>query len=101
MASSKHRQTQRFLDTLKTYLIDVQTLLMKERYPTGVSQRQRVLELQEAERDNVNGYSYFDNGDLEKLASVLSDQSSADSLSPHSAYRKKVGKRLVLHETDE
>ncbi|KAI7887705.1 acyltransferase ChoActase/COT/CPT [Mucor mucedo] len=94
VASSKHRQTQRFLDTLKTYLMDIQALLMKEKYPTGVSQRQRVLEMEEAERDHVNGYSYFDNAD-QSLDS--SSTSSAGSQSP----RKKVGKRLVLHETDE
>lgn len=78
--------------------------MIKEKYPTGVSQRQRVLEMEEAEKDHVNGYSYFDNGDFqEKLAAVTleSDQSSAGSLSPRSAHRKKVGKRLMLHETDE
>ncbi|KAL7322497.1 carnitine O-acetyltransferase yat1 [Mucor circinelloides] len=108
VASSKHRQTQRFLDTLKTYLTDVQALLLKEKYPTGISQRQRVLELQEAEFENNSGYSYFDNGDLVKLANgnlsngSESDLSSLSTSPPRTTQqRKKVGKRLVLHETDE
>lgn len=93
VASSKHRQTQRFLETLKTYLLDVQTLLLKEKYPTGVSQRQRVLELEEkAYLDSLDGYSYFDNGE--------SSDSSISSNSTRSL-QKKVGKRLVLHETEE
>jgi carnitine O-acetyltransferase len=93
VASSKHRQTQRFLETLKTYLLDVQTLLLKEKYPTGVSQRQRVLELEEkAYLDSLDGYSYFDNGE--------SSDSSISSSSTRSL-QKKVGKRLVLHETEE
>jgi len=81
---------------------------LKEKYPTGISQRQRVLEMQEAEMDNSNGYSYFDNGDLVKLANDnLSNGSETDisslSASPprNTQQRKKVGKRLVLHETDE
>lgn len=53
--------------------------------------------MEEAERDSVNGYSYFDNGD----GKVASDGSSSGSLSPQSMNRKKVGKRLVIHETDE
>jgi carnitine O-acetyltransferase len=95
------------LDTLKAYLTDIQAILLKEKYPTGVSQRQRVLEMEEAELTNVNGYSYFDNGDFQaRLAngdSSESDQSSFSGQSPtHSTtHRKKVGKRLVLHETDE
>lgn len=99
VASSKHRQTQRYLDTLEAYLTEVQSLLIKEKYPTGISQRQRVLEMEEAERDSVNGYSYFDNGD----GKVVSDSASnsSGSLSPQSMHRKKVGKRLVIHETDE
>ncbi|KAI7902149.1 acyltransferase ChoActase/COT/CPT [Cokeromyces recurvatus] len=94
VASSKHRQTQRFLDTLEAYLVNVQNLLLKERYPTGVSQRQRVLAMEENDFD-INGYSYFDNGQGQE-----SDYSSSvESLSPTTS-RKKVGKRLVLHATD-
>lgn len=87
------------MDTLEAYLTEVQSLLIKEKYPTGISQRQRVLEMEEAERDSVNGYSYFDNGD----GKVVSDSASnsSGSLSPQSMHRKKVGKRLVIHETDE
>ncbi|GAA5817771.1 hypothetical protein MFLAVUS_011324 [Mucor flavus] len=102
VASSKHRQTQRFLNTLETYLTDIQVLLMKEKYPTGISQRQRVLEMEEAERESSNGYSYFDNGEYKEPSSMESDQSSTSSLSPRSTTRrKKVGKRLVLHETTD
>jgi carnitine O-acetyltransferase len=88
VASSKHRQTQRFLDTLEKYLVDVKTLLLKEKYPTGLSQRQRVLAMEEAEMEMNNGYSYFDNGDQS------SDNSSQSS-------RRRVGKRLVLHKSEE
>lgn len=99
------------MDTLEIYLTDIQALLLKEKYPTGISQRQRILEIQEAGLDSVDGYSYFDNGELIKLAnnnsnnhsnSSESDQSSFSASSPtRSTQRKKVGKRLVLHETDE
>lgn len=58
--------------------------------------------MEEAAKDSVNGYSYFDNGDFDKSTKLdESDRSSAGSVSPRSAYRRKVGKRLVLHETDE
>ncbi|ORE07198.1 acyltransferase ChoActase/COT/CPT [Rhizopus microsporus var. microsporus] len=86
VASSKHRQTQRFLDTLKGYLLDIQKLLLNEKYPSGISSRQRVLELEETEELN-GGYSYFDNG-------------NHSSGSESSINRKKIGKRLILHETD-
>ncbi|KAI9480352.1 MAG: acyltransferase ChoActase/COT/CPT [Benjaminiella poitrasii] len=107
VASSKHRQTQRFLDTLEAYLMNIQFMLLKERYPTGVSQRQRVLAMQENELNHVNGYSYFDNGDVSDKHDLQDQESlyssSLDSLSPAAtrSTRKKVGKRLVLHETDK
>ncbi|KAI8877492.1 acyltransferase ChoActase/COT/CPT [Backusella circina FSU 941] len=82
VASSKHRQTQRFLDTLETYLLQVQDLLMKEKYPSGLTQRQRVLALEEQEEEN--GYSYY-GGEY--------DEEKPDQL-------KKVGKRLVLHANE-
>lgn len=93
VASSKHRQTQRFLDTLKMYLLDIQKLLTSEKYPSGVSSRQRVLELEEEqERMMGNGYSYFDNGN--------SSGSEQSSISNGVIPRKKIGKRLILHEAD-
>lgn len=85
----------------------MQTILLKEKYPTGVSQRQRVLEMEEDEMNNVNGYSYFDNGEFEeRLANGAGDGASSESdhssfSSQSTTHRKKVGKRLVLHETDE
>jgi carnitine O-acetyltransferase len=73
-------------------LTDIQALLIKEKYPTGVSQRQRVLELEEmVYQDNLDGYNYFDNGDF---------QSESDSGTSTTSI-KKIGKRLVLHETEE
>ncbi|OBZ84040.1 putative mitochondrial carnitine O-acetyltransferase [Choanephora cucurbitarum] len=100
VASSKHRQTQRYLDTLKQYLTDVQGLLLKEKYPTGLSRRQRVLELQEAAEQANDGYSYFDNGDSQKTENS-GNESDVSSMGSHSSIqRKKVGKRLVLHEMD-
>ncbi|KAI8391249.1 acyltransferase ChoActase/COT/CPT [Radiomyces spectabilis] len=98
VASSKHRQTQRFLDTLQKYLIDIQVMLQNEKYPGGLSQRQRLLAMEEA-HELINGYSYFDNGDQDKYLSDTSSQ-SRDDASTRSITRK-VGKRLVLRQADE
>ncbi|KAI9310142.1 acyltransferase ChoActase/COT/CPT [Dichotomocladium elegans] len=87
VASSKHRQTERFLATLETYLFDIQAMLLKEKYPGGLSQRQRLLAMEEA-HEMINGYSYFDNGD--DTFSDTSSQGSTPSIT------RKVGKRLVL-----
>lgn len=75
------------------YLLDIQKLLTSEKYPSGVSSRQRVLELEEEqERMMGNGYSYFDNGN--------SSGSEQSSISNGVIPRKKIGKRLILHEAD-
>ncbi|KAI9496838.1 acyltransferase ChoActase/COT/CPT [Zychaea mexicana] len=91
VASSKHRQTERLLATLESYLLDVQVMLTKEKYPGGLSQRQRLLAMEEA-HEMTNGYSYFDNGEH---ASDTSSQGSNSSAS----ITRKVGKRLVLRES--
>ncbi|KAJ8655847.1 hypothetical protein O0I10_008511 [Lichtheimia ornata] len=83
VASSKHRQTERFLSTLENVLLEIQSMLLKEKYPSGLSQRQRLLAMEEA-HEIANGYSYFDNGD------EFSDSSSQSSTT------RKIGKRLVL-----
>ncbi|KAI7902900.1 acyltransferase ChoActase/COT/CPT [Cokeromyces recurvatus] len=83
VASSKHRQTDRLLHTLRNYLTDVRTMLLKEKYPGGVSHRQRILALEE--QWYQDGYSYFDNG----------HDTLPQKTSP------KVGKRLVIRENDE
>ncbi|KAI8146043.1 acyltransferase ChoActase/COT/CPT [Fennellomyces sp. T-0311] len=92
VASSKHRQTERLLATLESYLLDLQSMLMKEKYPGGLSQRQRLLAMEEA-HEMINGYSYFDNG--EYSSSDNSSQSSAGSPTT-----RKVGKRLVLRQSN-
>ncbi|GAN05695.1 carnitine acetyl transferase [Mucor ambiguus] len=108
VASSKHRQTERFLQTLKKFLNDIKTMLLKEKYPGGVSQRQRILALEEQAYQLQNdGYSYFDNG-YEPATSdhTLSDGAGSPTTtldSDISTMRtsRKIGKRLVLRESDE
>lgn len=68
-------------------------MLLKEKYPGGLSQRQRLLAMEEA-HELSNGYSYFDNGQDDRF----SDTSSQGSHST-SNYRK-IGKRLMLRESD-
>ncbi|KAG0169405.1 hypothetical protein DFQ28_003955 [Apophysomyces sp. BC1034] len=104
VASSKHRQTERLLAMLKKYLIDIQLMMLKEKYPGGLSQRQRLLAMDEEAREAINGYSYFDNGDNDSFAGGEgSDKDSSYSLegSPTRTGTRKVGKRLMLRETDE
>lgn len=57
-------------------------MLLNEKYPSGVSQRQRILALEE-EYNHHNGYTYYDNGPL-----------ASNSTS------RKIGKRLVLLENE-
>lgn len=72
-------------------------MLLKEKYPGGVSQRQRILALEEQEHQlNRDGYSYFDNG-YEPTSSDLSDGAGSST----SSINRKVGKRLVIRENDD
>ncbi|KAI8987359.1 acyltransferase ChoActase/COT/CPT [Mycotypha africana] len=117
-ASSKHRQTERFLQSLKNYLIDIKTMLLKEKYPGGVSQRQRILALEEQEYQiQINGYGYFDagyepNNEQQTLSSVKeATQVTASSTSSDYAADQKhhdpskinhrIGKRLVIRESED
>lgn len=68
---------------MENVLLEIQSMLLKEKYPSGLSQRQRLLAMEEA-HEIANGYSYFDNGD------EFSDSSSQSSTT------RKIGKRLVL-----
>ncbi|KAI7865971.1 acyltransferase ChoActase/COT/CPT [Spinellus fusiger] len=90
VASSKHRQTERLLNALKSYLLEIQGMMQKEKYPGGLSQKQRMLALEESEQE-INGYSYFDNASKGERGG-----SRESSRSP----TRKVGKRLMLRETD-
>ncbi|RHZ69204.1 hypothetical protein Glove_287g7 [Diversispora epigaea] len=59
VASSKHRQTSRFLQTLENYLNDVYHLLQLEKRTPGLKRSS-----QESESISmVSGYGYFDAGD--------------------------------------
>lgn len=120
VASSKHRQTERLLATLKQYLIDIQQLMTNEKYPGGMSQKQRLLAMEEAHA-LVNGYSYFDNGEEDHYSvgtsnsddnnngiasngggsgrSSISGSNNGGTATPVSSSRK-VGKRLMLRKTD-
>lgn len=105
VASSKHRQTERLLQSLKNYLLDVKTMLLKEKYPGGISHRQRILALEEQESINQNdGYSYFDNGyDQFSSDNALSDSAGSQSgeKSPTQSINRKIGKRLLIRESDD
>lgn len=57
-------------------------MLLNEKYPSGVSQRQRILALEE-EYNHHDGYTYYDNGPL-----------------PSNSTSRKIGKRLVLLENE-
>lgn len=60
-------------------------MLVNEKYPSGVSQRQRILALEEEEYDYNDGYNYYDNG---------------SGPTPTHSTGRKIGKRLVLHENE-
>lgn len=78
-------------------------MLMKEKYPGGVSQRQRILALEEQEYQlQSDGYSYFDNG-YQAANEASSSPSTQDNSSSDSIQKanRKVGKRLVIRENEE
>lgn len=84
-------------------MIDIKVMLIKERYPGGISQRQRILALEEQEyHSQSDGYSYFDNG-YEPAHSdhTLSDSGAGTPPSPSKMPRKKIGKRLLIRESDD
>ncbi|RCH98977.1 hypothetical protein CU098_002287, partial [Rhizopus stolonifer] len=104
VASSKHRQTERFLQTLKKFLMEIKAMLIKEKYPGGISQRQRILALEEQAQQALNdGYSYFDNGyEAANSDHTLSDSGGAGSPpSPTTKTVRKVGKRLLIRENED
>ncbi|KAI8980801.1 acyltransferase ChoActase/COT/CPT [Pilobolus umbonatus] len=106
VASSKHRQTERFLQTVKKFLADIKVMLQKEKYPGGISQRQRILALEDQEYKFANdGYSYFDNGyDFTASDHTLSDGAGSPIDGSEKSFGRsprKVGKRLLLRESDE
>ncbi|CAO3635783.1 unnamed protein product [Cunninghamella echinulata] len=99
VAASKHRQTERLLATLESYLLDIQQMLLNEKYPGGMSQKQRLLAMEEA-HVLANGYSYFDNGEDDKYSVGTSNSDSSTSSPPHRTNRK-VGKRLMITKSDQ
>jgi carnitine O-acetyltransferase len=80
-------------------------MLLKEKYPGGISHRQRILALEEQESINQNdGYSYFDNGyDQFSSDNALSDSAGSQSgeKSPTQSINRKIGKRLLIRESDD
>jgi carnitine O-acetyltransferase len=85
--ASKHRQTARYLATLEQYLLDIKQMLMHERYPTGTSQKQRLLAMQES-ANLTNGYGYWD-------IEPANDQTPVEEVP---ANFRKVGRRLMLND---
>lgn len=62
-ASSKHRQTRRFLQTLENYFNDVRLLLQSEKRVPGTIRNS-------SEEENISmlsGYGYFDAGGIDSL----------------------------------
>lgn len=78
-------------------------MLLKEKYPGGVSQRQRILALEEQEQLlQSDGYSYFDNGyDPTHSDQTLSDGAGSPTNDSPIKTNRKIGKRLMLRESDE
>lgn len=62
-------------------------MLTNERYPTGTSQRQRLLAMQES-ASLTNGYGYWD-------IDALADQQPLEEVK---ANFRKVGRRLMLND---
>jgi carnitine O-acetyltransferase len=62
-------------------------MLMNERYPTGTSQRQRLLAMQES-ANLTNGYGYWD-------IEPLNDQQAVVEVPTNF---RKVGRRLMLND---
>lgn len=73
-------------------------MLLNEKYPGGMSQKQRLLAMEEAHA-LANGYSYFDNGEDDKY-SVATSNSDSSTSSPQRTNRK-VGKRLMITKSDQ
>lgn len=81
-------------------------MLLKEKYPGGISHRQRILALEEQEYQlQSDGYSYFDNGyDPNNSDQTLSDGGVAGSSPPKDGVKiinRKIGKRLLIRESDD
>jgi carnitine O-acetyltransferase len=80
-------------------------MLLKEKYPGGVSQRQRILALEEKEyQSQSDGYSYFDNGyepSNNNSDHTLSDGGAGSPPKVGVKINRKVGKRLMLRESDD
>jgi len=104
-ASSKHRQTKRFLETLQAYFLDMRQILRqandgkprrpephrtRARSPEGETrQGKAVATLASAEDDGLDGYGYFDVGTMEAL--LRSEETK-------NVQRTYVGRRLRLNE---
>jgi carnitine O-acetyltransferase len=71
---------------MKKYLREIKHMLINEKYPTGTSQRQRLLAMQE-NASLTNGYGYWD-----------IDSPGERSPTPDMKNTKKVGRRLMLND---
>ncbi|KAF0446799.1 acyltransferase ChoActase/COT/CPT [Gigaspora margarita] len=82
-ASSKHRQTRRFLQTLENYLNDVHLLLRSERQSSG-----NVNARNEEYISMLSGYGYFDAGGIDQLLEYRFEEKKEDM--------KRIGTALKL-----
>lgn len=78
-------------------------MLLKEKYPGGISQRQRILALEEQEyQSQSDGYSYFDNGYEPAYSDhTLSDSGAGSPTNNDTRTNRKIGKRLLIRESDD
>ncbi|CAG8475618.1 4898_t:CDS:2 [Cetraspora pellucida] len=82
-ASSKHRQTRRFLQTLENYLNDIHLLLRSERRIPGIVNTKH-----ERRTSLLSGYGYFDAGGIDQLLELRLEERRGGM--------KPVGKALKL-----
>ncbi|KAF1827468.1 acyltransferase ChoActase/COT/CPT [Dissoconium aciculare CBS 342.82] len=111
-ASSKHRQTRRYIDALESYFLEVRKLLRqlhRDRVPTNKN-ASRAREVDDGHRpkgsrlkstgrmadDELGGYGFFDAGML--LQALKAKEEKEVRPSEKVAQRREVGKRLRLME---
>jgi carnitine O-acetyltransferase len=118
-ASSKHRQTQRYINMLHDYLLEIRMLLKattprKQRYRPGdetksnrqgkaiTVNRNQPFEYSDDEDTEMGGYGYFDVGSMAKL--IRDQEIKADEVArtgedvAKARRRAAIGRRLRLAE---
>ncbi|KAL6720215.1 carnitine O-acetyltransferase yat1 [Lecanora helva] len=123
-ASSKHRQTKRFIDAMEAYFLEIRRLLratqqktksprasrareVEERPDVGSKKSGRVIKTQdeeldafkeESDDDGLGGYGFFDAGMLLQALKASQEERDRPSERVIGAMKKAVGKKLRLSE---